>query len=58
VVTSLAKVGSVEIGKNFAKDVQLKLDTKTDPNNLRLIAFVQQPNQHQVLGAAMQRIER
>ena len=58
VVTSLTKVGSVEIGKNFAKDVQLKLDTKTDPNNLRLIAFVQQPNQHQVLGAAMQRIER
>ncbi len=58
VVKSLTKVGSVEIGKNFAKDVRLKLATKTDPNNLRLIAFVQQPNQHQVLGAALQRIER
>jgi hypothetical protein len=58
VVKSVTKLGSVDIGKNFAKDVQLKLDSKTDPNNLRLIAFVQQPNQHQVLGAALQRVER
>jgi hypothetical protein len=58
VVQSLTKVGSVEKGKNFAKDVRIKLDSGTDPANLRLIAFVQEPGQGRVLGAALQRVEK
>jgi hypothetical protein len=58
VVQSLTKIGSLEMGKNFAQDVRVKLDSKTDLTNLRVIAFVQQAGQRQVLGAALQRIEK
>ena len=58
VVQSLTKVGNVEIGKSFAQDVQVKLDSKTDLRNLRVIAFVQQTGQRQVLGAALEKITK
>lgn len=54
VVRSLTKIGSIEAGKTFSQDVHLKLDPNADLSNLRVIAFVQQPGQHQVLGAAQQ----
>lgn len=54
VVQSLTKIGSIESGKTFSQDVHLKLDSRTDPANLRIIAFIQQPGQRQVLGAAQQ----
>lgn len=54
VVQSLTKIGSIEAGKTFSQDVHLKLDPKTDLSNLRVIAFVQQPGQRRVLGAAQQ----
>jgi hypothetical protein len=54
VVQSLTKIGSLEAGKTFSQDVHVKLDSKTDLSNLRVIAFVQQPGQRQVLGAAQQ----
>ncbi len=54
VVQSLTKVGSIEAGKTFSQDVHVKLDPKTDLSNLRVIAFVQQPGQRRVLGAAQQ----
>src|SRR5256884_1093037 len=41
VVQSLTKIGSVKKGKNFAQDVHLKLDPPTDPERVRVIAFVQ-----------------
>jgi hypothetical protein len=58
VVQSLNKVGSLEKGKAFAKDVQLKLNSKSDPNNLRVIAFVQEPGPGKVLGAALERVQK
>jgi hypothetical protein len=58
VVKSLAKVGSVEAGKAFSQDVRIKLDSGTDPANLRVIAFIQQTGQKQVLGAAEQEIQK
>ena len=58
VVQSLTKVGSVEAGKPFSQDVRVKLDPKIDPANLRVIAFIQQPGQKQVLGAAQQRAQK
>jgi hypothetical protein len=54
VVQSLTKVGSIEAGKTFSQDVRIKLDSRTDPANLRVIAFIQQSGQRQVLGVAQQ----
>jgi hypothetical protein len=58
VVQSLTKVGTVEKSKNFAQDVRVKIDPRVDHPNLRLIAFVQEPGQGKVLGAALQRVEK
>jgi hypothetical protein len=57
VVQSLTRIGSLDPGKNFAQDVRVKLDARTDLTNLRVIAFVQQAGQRQVLGAAMERVK-
>jgi len=57
VVQSLTKIGSLELGKGFSRDVRVKLDSKTDLTNLRAIAFVQQPTQREVLGAAMEKVK-
>jgi hypothetical protein len=54
VVQSLTKIGSIEAGKNFSQDVHIKLDARTVPSNLRVVAFIQQPGQKLVLGAAQQ----
>ena len=56
VVQSLTKIGSVKKGKSFAQDVPLKLDPRTDPGRVRVIAFVQESGQGPVLGAALQRV--
>jgi len=52
VVRSLRKIGALKQGQFLAQDVQLKLDPGSDSRNLRLIAFVQEPRQGRVLGAA------
>ena len=57
VVQSLTKIGNLEPGKNFAQDAQVKLDSRTDLTNLRVIAFVQQAGQRQVLGAALEKVK-
>ncbi|MGA8621379.1 MAG: DUF1223 domain-containing protein [Candidatus Sulfotelmatobacter sp.] len=56
VVRTLFKIGSVHLGQSFAQDVQLKLESGTDPHNLRLIAFLQQPHQGRVIGTAVQSV--
>jgi hypothetical protein len=58
VVTSLTRVGALQKGKSFSQDVYIKVDPKTDPANLRVIAFVQKSGQREVLGAALQRVEK
>jgi len=55
VVQQITKVGKLPKGKSFAQDVQLKLKTGTDPNNLRLVAFVQESGPGNVLGAALRK---
>ena len=54
VLQSLTKIGKVEKGKNFSRDVEIKLKPGTDPKDIRLIVFAQQPGPGKVLGAAMQ----
>lgn len=53
VVRTISKVGSIRKNQAFAQDVHLKLPSSTLPNNLRIVAFVQQ-GQGKVLGATMQ----
>lgn len=52
VVRTLTKIGVLKQGQALMQDVQLKLERGSDPRNLRLIAFVQEPHQGRVLGAA------
>jgi len=52
VVRSLTKIGTLKLGQVLAQDVQLNLEPGSDSRNLRLIAFVQEPRQGRVLGAA------
>ncbi len=56
VVRTLFKIGTVQHGQSFAQDVQLKLEPGADPRNLRVIAFLQQPHQGRVIGAAVQSV--
>jgi hypothetical protein len=51
VVEDLRKVGKLDKGKPFSQDVAVKLKPDTDPKNLRIIAFIQEPNEGKVLGA-------
>jgi hypothetical protein len=53
VAQSLGKVGSVENGKNFDRDVLVKVKSTADISNLRLIAFVQQPDGGEVFGVSL-----
>jgi hypothetical protein len=50
VVEELRKVGKLDKGKPFSQDVIVKLKPDTDPKNLRIIAFVQEPNEGKILG--------
>lgn len=56
VVKSILKVGALRKGKTFAQDLQMKLDPGVDAGNLRLIAFLQEPGQGRVIGAAEQMV--
>jgi hypothetical protein len=56
VVRSMMKVGTLRPGQIFSQDIHLKLDPGTDTRNLRLIAFVQEPDQGRVIGATAQTV--
>lgn len=53
VVRKIVKIGVLKQGRNFTQDVQVKMDSGMDPNNLRLIVFLQQSHQGKVFGVAM-----
>jgi hypothetical protein len=55
VVEQLAKIGKLSKGKNFSEEVQLKLKPGTDPKNLRIVAFIQEPGPGKLLGAVQQK---
>ena len=58
VVQSMTKVGSLSKGKTFAEDIHVKLNGKSDPGNLRVIAFLQEPGPGKVLGAALEHVQK
>jgi len=55
VVLELTKIGSLKKGKSFGETVQLKLKPGTDPKNVRIVAFVQEPGPGRLLGAALRK---
>lgn len=58
VVQQLTKIGKLPRGKTFTQDVQLKLKPGTDPGNLRIIAFVQEPGPGRLLGASQRSVQK
>jgi hypothetical protein len=55
VVQQLIKIGKLQKGKNFDETIQLKLNPGTDPKNVRIVAFVQEPGPGRLLGAALRK---
>jgi hypothetical protein len=49
----MEKVGTVEKGRNFEREVVVKLKSPGDLANLRLIAFVQEADGGEVIGASL-----
>jgi hypothetical protein len=58
VVQQITKIGKLSKGKNFDEAVQLKLKSGTDPKNIRIVAFVQEPGPGRLLGAALRKLAR
>ena len=56
VVEEMKKIGKLQKGRDLSLDFQTKLPSGVDPHNLRLVVFLQQPDQGKVLGAAMKRL--
>jgi len=56
VVRRLVKVGTIRPGQSFGADVQVKLDPGDGLQELRLIAFVQEPRSGRVVGATVQAV--
>jgi len=53
VVQQIAKIGKLPKGKSFAQDVEIKIKPGTVPNNIRVVAFVQESGPGKLLGAAL-----
>jgi hypothetical protein len=55
VAQEFKKVGKIEKGKTFSQEVELKLKPGTDPKNIRVIAFIQEPGPGKLLGVALRK---
>jgi hypothetical protein len=53
VMRKLTRIGKLKAGERFARDIDLKIDSNIDPNNLRVIAFLQDPDSWRIYGVGM-----
>jgi len=53
VVRTLARLGSVKTTEGISKDVNVAVPAGAGANGLRLVVFLQEPNEGKVVGAAM-----
>jgi len=53
VVRKLFKVGKIRSGEQFVREIELKVETGSDPHNLRLAAFLQDPDSGKIVGVAV-----
>jgi len=58
VALNMTGVGSIHPGQAISQEVRLKLKPGLDPANLRVVAFVQEAQQGQVLGATAELVRR
>jgi hypothetical protein len=54
VVQYLSKIGSLSPGRPFGQDFEIPMRHEIDPNNARVIAFVQESGNGKVVGATLQ----
>lgn len=54
VVESFTKIGKLDKGKDFDRDVEIKLKPGMDPSNLRFAVIAQESGPGKVIGAALQ----
>ena len=55
VAREIKRIAKIDKGKGFDRDVELKLKTGEEPNNLRVIALLQESGAGKVIGATEQR---
>ena len=51
VVRKLFKLGKIKSGEQFVREIELKVESGSDPHNLRLVAFLQDPDSGKIIGA-------
>jgi hypothetical protein len=56
VVQGMNKIGKLEKGRKFDKEIEIKLKPGTEVKNIRLVVFIQEPGPGKVLGTAMQTV--
>jgi hypothetical protein len=57
VVRKLLKVGKVRSGEQFVREIELKVESSYDPRNLRVVAFLQDPDSGKAVGAVMKTVD-
>ena len=55
VVLQVTRIGKLPKGKSFSGTAELKLKPGTDPKNVRIVAFVQEPGPGRLLGVALRK---
>jgi hypothetical protein len=56
-MSEIAKVGTLPKGKSFSQDFQVTLKLpRSDPTNIRIVAFAQESSPGKVLGAALKKV--